>query len=331
MYKWKKKGSRNQLTGLTVGIMCMAAAIGISGCAKKTVVQDGVESVEKEYSAGQIMVVTATERNRYQNIYTEQLWSAQADSSGITFEDKLKAQIEQFLIELAVINLMADVEKVELTGQERDSLKSLSQEYYRGLTQPDKEFIDINEEEIYQLYCEYYRAEKLVTELTRGENLEVSDAEAKVIQIQQIALETSEEAQTVLEQTQRENADFASIASRNSRDGQINYTLEWSEEMNALSQAAFALEQDEISGVIEEEGRFYILKCINAYDAQATLERKTRLSKEKKTKAFLSFYEPFVKEHQVKLKGDIWEQVDFSQGKECKTDNFFQLYQSYFN
>lgn len=306
-------------------------SIGISGCAKKTVTQEGARAVEKEYSKGQVMVIAATERNRYQNIYTDRLWTARADSGGVTFEEKLKGQIEQFLTELAVINLMADEEKVELTGQEKDSLKNLSQEYYAGLAQPDKEYIDISEDEIYQLYCEYYRADKLVSELTKGENLEVSDAEAKVIQIQQIALNTADEAQAVLEQVQGEKADFAAIASRNSKDGQINYTLEWSEDMDPLGRAAFKLEQDEISGVVEQGPRFYILKCTNAYDAEATLERKTRLSREKKTQAFLSFYEPFVKEHQVTLKGNIWENVDFSEGKDCRTDNFFQLYQSYYN
>ena len=53
------------------------------------------------------MVIAATERNRYQNIYTSELWSVKADDSGVTFEDKLIDQIEQFLIELATTNMMA--------------------------------------------------------------------------------------------------------------------------------------------------------------------------------------------------------------------------------
>jgi len=330
-YRGSRRSRAGWLAGLGIGILGMAAAIGLLGCAKKTAAHEGMETVEKEYSRGQIMVIAATERNRYQNVYTDRLWAAQADSSGITFEDKLKGQIEQFLTELAVINLMADEEKVELTGQEKDSLQRLSQEYYGSLTQPDKEYIDISEEELYQLYCEYYRADKLVSELTKGESLEVSDAEAKVIQVQQIALDTADEAQLVLEQVRREKADFAAIASRNSRDDQINCTLEWSEDMEPLGQAAFELEQDEISGVVEQDDRFYILKCTNAYDAKATAERKSRLSKEKKTQAFLSFYEPFVKERRVKLKGNIWDMIDFSQGEQCRTDSFFMLYHSYFD
>ena len=156
--------------------MCLALALSVTGCSKKTVSSDGVRTVEKDYTKGQIMVVAATERNRYQNIYTSQLWSVKADDSGATFEEKLLGQIEQFLIELGTTNLMADEQGIELTGQEKDSLKALAKEYYRGLSEQDRDYMGVTESEVYDLYCEYYRADKLVAELTRDENLEVSDA-----------------------------------------------------------------------------------------------------------------------------------------------------------
>ena len=192
--------------------MCLALALSVTGCSKKTVSSDGVRTVEKDYTKGQIMVVAATERNRYQNIYTSQLWSVKADDSGATFEEKLLGQIEQFLIELGTTNLMADEQGIELTGQEKDSLKALAKEYYRGLSEQDRDYMGVTESEVYDLYCEYYRADKLVAELTRDENLEVSDAEAKVIQVQQIVLDSRERAEDILSQVQQENADFANIA-----------------------------------------------------------------------------------------------------------------------
>ena len=65
--------------------MCLALALSVTGCSKKTVSSDGVRTVEKDYTKGQIMVVAATERNRYQNIYTSQLWSVKADDSGARY------------------------------------------------------------------------------------------------------------------------------------------------------------------------------------------------------------------------------------------------------
>ena len=43
--------------------MCLALALSVTGCSKKTVSSDGVRTVEKDYTKGQIMVVAATERN----------------------------------------------------------------------------------------------------------------------------------------------------------------------------------------------------------------------------------------------------------------------------
>ena len=176
----------------------------------------------------------------------------------------------------------------------------------------------------------YYRADKLAEELTRDQDLEVSDAEAKVIDVLQIQLETREEAEEVLAEAQAEGADFASLGARYSVDSQISRSMEWSEDMDALGQAAFSLEQDEVSGIVEQDGAFYILKCTNAYDQEATAARKEELAREKRSQAFRAIYEPYAAEHTVVLAPDVWDAVDFSRGEGCTTDNFFSLYQSYF-
>ena len=197
--------------------LCLAAVLAmavLAGCSRKTAAVSGARTVDKEYTKGQMMVIAITERNRYQNIYTSELWSVKADQNGDTFEDRLMDQVEQFLIELATTNLMADEQGIELTGQEKDALKSLAQEYYRNLSEQDRRFMDVSEDEVYDLYCEYYRADKLVAELTKNENLEVSDAEAKVIGIQQIELDSRAEAENVLALAQAEKADFGAIAAK---------------------------------------------------------------------------------------------------------------------
>ena len=302
----------------------------LAGCGPREASMEGERAAEADYTQGQIMVIAATERNRYQNIYTSQLWQVEADPEGNTFEEVLKDQMGRFLVELATVDQMAQEQGVELTSQEEDSLKSLSQEYYAGLTQEDLDYMGVAQDEVYDLYCMYYRADKMVEEMTQGQNLEVSDAEAKVIEMQQIRLDTREEAEEVLTLAQEEGADFASLGARYSTDSQLARSMEWSEEMDALGEAAFALEQDAVSGIVEQDGGYYILKCVNAYDQEATAVRKERLAQEKKSEAFSGIYEPYAAEHVVVLAADTWESVDFSLGEGCTTDNFFSLYQSYF-
>lgn len=299
----------------------------LTGCSGIGAVQKAGEEVW-DYTEGQVMVVAATERNRYQNFCTSGLWTACADGEGHTFEQLLKEQIRQFLWELAVINKMAEEYQIELTGQEQEQMKALAKTYDQGLTEADRAYIGASQDEIFQLYCQYHLANKTVELLTEGKELEVSDAEAKVIQVQRIRLDSAEDAARVLEAAQEEKADFGKLASRNSSDSQIQVQLEWKKEMNPLESAAFELEDGEISEILEYQGSWYIQKCVNAYDQEATARRKARLIQERRTNAFLEIYRPFTQNRTIVLKEGILDSVDFGGGEGCTSDQFFQLYQN---
>ena len=89
---------------------------------------EGEAVIKAEYTQGQIMVIAATERNRYQNVYTSQLWQVQADAEGNTCEEVLKDQMGRFLVELATVEQMAEEQEVGLTGQGEGAGNALSQD-----------------------------------------------------------------------------------------------------------------------------------------------------------------------------------------------------------
>ena len=39
----------------------------------------------------------------------------------------------------------------------------------------------------------------------------------------------------------------------------------------------------------------------------------------------------YMEKYRVRLDGDVWENIDFSAGEGCNSDNFFSLYHSYFS
>ena len=254
-----------------------------------------------------------------------------ADGQGNTFESLLKSQIGQFLEELAVVDRMADEQGIQLTSQDEDDINNLAEEYYTGLSKEDLAYMQVSKDEVLDLYRKYYRADKTVSQMTESKNLEVSDAEAKVIQVERIETDSREKAEELLLQASEEKSDFTSIAEKNSLNSQIKFQLEWGPDLKEPDRSAFALEADEISDIIEKDGRFYIQKCVNAYDQQATALRKERLAQKKKTEAFQEIYLPYQEKYRVRLDGDVWENIDFSAGEGCNSDNFFSLYHSYFS
>lgn len=159
----------------------------------------------------QAMLIITTEANRYRTVYTDQIWQVQVGEEE-SFQLYLLEQIRTFLKEVKTMNLLADERGIQLTGQEKEQLRQLSSEFYQSLTEADRECIGASEEDVYAMYEAYHRANRLVDEVTKNVDLEISDSEARVMKIQELCLETEESAQEAFQQLSEEGTNFSSVA-----------------------------------------------------------------------------------------------------------------------
>lgn len=70
----------------------------------------------------------------------------------------------------------------------------------------------ITEEDVETMYQQYYIANKAVGQLTEEIDLEVSDSDAKVIEVLQIQVSDQEAAQKIYERVTDGNEDFQTVA-----------------------------------------------------------------------------------------------------------------------
>lgn len=188
-----------------------------------------------------------------------------------------------------------------------------------------KEF-GLESRNIEKLYTDYWLSEKLVDRLTGDMNLEVSDSEAKVITVNQIELADEATTHEVLEKVQAEGADFNSIAKSYSADQenkkQIFKGLKGSEYENA----AYGLATGEISGVIADSRKYYILKYSSDYDESATRIHKEQMIRDKKNQAFYGAYQTF--KDQTELTGDpeLWRDITITGTPKIQAD-FFEIFE----
>ena len=70
-----------------------------------------------------------------------------------------------------------------------------------------------------------------------------------------------------------------------------------------------------------------MVKCIDEYDEEATLERKEKLAIQRKDQAFRQIYDDFAVEHPVEIGGEIWEKVSLEEHGGSTTTDFFERYQ----
>ena len=278
----------------------------------------------------EIMLVVATERNRYEQIYTSQIWDIAVVEDGTTFQEYLLEQIKQFMVDLKSIGAMAQEYGITLDNGEMEQLRRLAQDYYSQLTEADKAYTGAGSDDVLNLYQEYYLACKTVDVLTKNADLEISDNEAKVVEVSQIVLDNEFNAREVWQAVRSEGADFDAIARANSTEEQIRREIVRGELSAGMEEAVFAMNQGEISEIMEDNGRFYLFYCHNPYDQEATLARKEEMMLLRKDSVFHEYYDAFLEDNLVTVSGRVWQDVSFVTQENTTTTNLFELYQEYF-
>lgn len=309
-----------------IAVMIMAA----TGCGGGIPIVSEVRET-LGYTNPQTMILIATEKNRYRGVYTDQIWQVPVDTDGTTFQTYLLGEVRNFLKELKMMNLLAEEEGIELTSQEKEKLSELAGLYYASLTPEDLAYMGVEESDVYTMYEEYHRANKLVDELTRDVNLEISDSEAKIITVEEIKVRDAQQAQQAYAQATAEGADFIAVARTFSDDSEIQKQVGRSERNRAYEDVVFSLAAGEISPVIQDEDAYFIVRCISDYDEEATLDRKKQLALYRKNQAFRKIYDAFAAEHTVEIEGSIWEEVSFTSDDKSTATSFFTMYQEEMN
>lgn len=301
----------------------------LSGCKSDIPIVHEMKE-DQAYTLPQSMVILTTERNQYQKIYTYQIWGTSLPG-GQTFESYLIAQVKEFLQEMKMMNLLAENKGITLASAEKEEVKKAADEYFESLTDEDISYMSVTQEDVRTMYHDYYLSNKVVDELTKDMNLEISDSEAKVILVDQIVMSDQAAAADVLAKAQEEGADFSAIAREYSEDPVIERKIGRGENPGAYEDAAFLLAADQVSQVVKENGEYYIIKCLDDYDENATQERKAGLYRKRKKEAFDQIYNQFKEENPVTFSGEIWKDVTFSKDDKTIDINFFEIYNKFFS
>ena len=97
----------------------------------------------------------------------------------------------------------------------------------------------------------------------------------------------------------------------------------------AYEEAAFALENDQVSDVIETEDGYYILKCVNNFDQEATEDNKVTMVEKRRDELFESVYEKLVADTPSQFNSRLWEKVHFADWTGEMPPDFLAIYEEY--
>ncbi len=297
----------------------------------------------------EIMVYLTNTQNQYEAVYGEEIWDVSVE--GVSLEENVKEMVLAKIAQIKTMYLLADSKGVTLTESEQAMVEQAADEYFGSLSDAETEQMDVDRDVICRMYTEYALADKVYRYIIQDINPEISDDEARTITVQHILLRTYttdgtgsrvaytdevkkavyEKACEIRQMAVSEEMDFLDLASRYSEDPNITYSFGKGEMDPAFEEAAFALETDEISQVVESESGYHIIKCINTFDREQTDANKLEIVEERRREVFGQEYDAYVEKLSRSLNEELWEQVSFLHDENVKTAAFFDVYEKYFH
>lgn len=324
-----------------------------SGCSKDIKLTTGLSKDEIFKISGQteklpeILLVLVNEKNQYEENLGTDIWSRTFGDASL--EEEIKSKVKNQMVELSVIYQMALDEGMKLSSSEEETLSLAAAEYFSALRDAEKEAIGVTEETVYHLYEKMYLTEKFYELKTEEEGREISDEDARVIDVLYIYFQTADrdiygnavkyeedriariqsEAQSVLDRI-NQGEDFQSLAVSESDDTEYESIFGRGTMEEHFETAAFGLTDGETSGLVETEDGYYIIKCVNDYLEKETEENKQNLQEKYKADKFREVYEPFLEKQTLEFHNKVWDKISISEYSDCTTGNIYDVYNSYF-
>lgn len=315
-----------------------------TGFGKNEIFKIDSESCKKE----ELMVYLTTIQNQYESVYGTEIWNTSLD--GVTLEENVKETVLAKIAQIKTMCLLAEEKEVTLDENETVRVKNVTREYFQSLNETEIELMGVSEETIEKLYYEYAVADKVYRQIIQDINPEISDDEARRITVQHILIRTvlangegnlipyPEEDKKALYQKALDiralavdgEHDFEQLATEYSEDSTMTYSFGKGEMDEAFETAAFQLETDEVSTVVESEVGYHIIKCISTFNREETDANKLEIVEERRKEVFGQEYDAFVETLVRNLNQSLWDELTLIHDERVTTSDFFDVYAKYF-
>ncbi|MCQ2524679.1 MAG: peptidylprolyl isomerase [Lachnospiraceae bacterium] len=350
--KYKRKGALKK-------VLCLVFVVSflLTGCGKEDenkkhyVLTTGFERDEvmrinnMSCFMPEMMLYLTTIQNEYASVYSEEVWNK--DINGESLSDKIKEMVLAKIAKIKVMNLMAQSYGISLEDNELQRIEGAATTFYASLNDKEKELIGVSLEDVKKMYSEYAMADKVYNYIIKDIDAEISDDEARTITVMMIQIKTYgldsdgriveytnagvadayKRAQELYEILTDEEApqDFESVAARYNESEKITYSFGRGQVEKVIEDAAFSLDEGQISPIVSNKDGYYIIKCVSVFDIDQTQANKAKILEERKSKLFSDTYEAFIANLTKNLNRSLVDSIELIDDPEVTTSSFFDI------
>lgn len=279
-------------------------------------------------SVSEANILIAAQKKLIEEIYGSEIWSVKTEEG--TFDTTMKKTMLDYLARLKTMKLMAEENGIVISAEDNRKLKQAADTYYQALTESEKEEMDIDQEEIQDIFQAYYYYNRLLDYMTANLNLEISDSEARVMELAVIFIaKNGEDRSSYASQVRAEAAaaeDFLSYAEKVNESGSIKRKISRNQMPGEIRDKIFSMNQGTVSDVLEASDGYYIIQCVNDYDREGTLKYKNEIIRQKKEDYFNQEYQSFMDSVTAQINQKVWDSISISELKVPSEADFFDIY-----
>jgi foldase protein PrsA len=265
-------------------------------------------------------------RNLYGSAYGLKLWETE-NYDLMTYVKDVTIQELSYII---CMDLLAKEQDMSLDDEEEALVQDAAEEYYGSLTEEECAFMGVTERDIRSAYADYALAQKLYKTLTVGVDEEVSDDEARVVQVQQIVVQDEATADEIAKKLDA-GSDFLSVASAYQQGTDSEKMVARGDYPQEVENIVFNLDDGETSERIDTEDGYYFVKCLNRFDEELTEQNKEIIRQNRQKEQFENSYQQFVDAATFQMNDTLWDEVTLDGTENIVTDSFFAVYDTYFS
>ena len=203
-------------------------------------------------------IFLSDEKSLYEQVADDEVFTKSIGN--VSIDDYLKSNVESRLSRIATLNLYAQKHGISLSHVKNNEIAIAANAYYQALTDEQKKAIGADVSKLEDLFRQYAIADEVADILYSKSDYEVSADEARVISVQYITADSKEKIEEASSKLSS-GKNFSDVALE--YNGNSDYTVEMKRGQfdKAFEDAAYALSSGQTSGIVESQGRFYIIKC----------------------------------------------------------------------